>query len=83
MDLVIANFEKLTYEQLTDLHRTVKNNLKEIDQDLEPVKDKKGSEFTQDDISLLSKHMALTKLRLKIAEQIMSFTENITIPEKI
>jgi hypothetical protein len=83
MDLVIVNFDKLTYEQLTDLHRTVKNNLKEIDQELEPIGKKSGLELSQDDISLLSKHMALTKLRIKIMEQILSFTEHITISEEI
>lgn len=83
MDLIILSLESQSYEQLTNLHKIVKENIKSIDKDLEYAKQKKASELTESEIHLLKKHNVLFKLRLEISERLLAFADNVKIQEAI
>jgi uncharacterized membrane protein YgaE (UPF0421/DUF939 family) len=82
MNCVIVNVDKLSYKDLTELHKFVKENIKDVDSKLAELgKTKKPAEYNQQDITLLQKHINLNQLRLRIAEKIMAFAETVQIPE--
>lgn len=83
MDLIIVSLESQSYEQLTNLHRLVKNNIKEVEKELGPSKSKKASDLNESELLLLKKRTVLIKLRMQIKNLLLGFSEKVKLPEVI
>lgn len=82
METGVIIVENLSYRDLTELYKVVKQKIKNVDEEFsELVKDKKPKDVPRKAILLLEEHMLLNKLRLQITERIMNFTETIILEE--
>jgi hypothetical protein len=79
MDLIIVSLNNLSYEQLSDLHKTIKDNIKSLDAQLEPSRDKKLCEATPEELALMDKRIKLYRIRLQVAERIMEIADRLPV----
>lgn len=83
MDLIIVPLESQSYEQLTNLHRLVKDNIRDVEKELWPSKSKKASDLNESELLLLKKRTTLIKLRIQIKDLLLGFSEKVKLPEAI
>jgi hypothetical protein len=81
MDIKIVKFDDLSYEELTDLHRSTRESLKEVTELLEPLRKLKTSEITDSEWRIYGKWMFLSKLRRQISERILSMADEVKLQE--
>jgi hypothetical protein len=82
METGVIVVENLSYKDLTELYRHVKQKIKNVDEEfMELVKNKEPKDIPHKAILLLEDHMKLNKLRLQITERILDFTETIILEE--
>lgn len=81
MDIKIVNFNDLSYEQLTELHRSTRESLKEVKELLDPLRKLKTSEITDSQWKLYGKWMFLSKLRMQISERILAMADEVNLQE--
>lgn len=81
MDIKILNIDALSYEQLTDLDRSLSKVAKEVRQTIRD--EKPGQPLTDSEKALAVKSQFLTKVRTIVTERIDQFAETVNLKEVI
>lgn len=79
MEIQIVNLESLSYEQLSDLDRTLSKKQKEIREEIRSIEATKP--LNQSDKSLTVKSQFLTKVRTIVNERINVLADNVNLQE--
>lgn len=79
MEVYIANLESLSYEQLSDLDRSLSKKQKEIREEIRSIEATKP--LNQSDKSLTVKSQFLTKVRTIVNERINVLADNVNLQE--
>lgn len=79
MEIQIVNLESLSYEQLSDLDRSLSKKQKEIREEIRSIEATKP--LNQSDKSLTVKSQFLTKVRTIVNERINVLADNVNLQE--
>lgn len=79
MELKITNLNALDYRELSDIHEVLKQEIKKSNHQIAAFKQKPISQLTKSELADFARYRLLTKVRIQIKEQILSFAETVKL----